>query len=258
MSSDASSFNELASVYNEVRPGYPIEVYDVISKHVEYNEHSRLLEIGAGQGIATKEIYDRWLSNITAIEPGKNLYNLMIHKFKNNSQISIVNSTFEEFASDKKYDGIFSATAFHWIDSKIKFEKTYELLNNDSFLILYWNNYGINNAELEDQIKKIYTKYGFPESNKSSDEIRNDKILQRKNEVIQSSLFDLIEHTEINNTIEYSSDSYIKLLRTFPDHSKDKIPNIEFMYKDIESILLGCNMKIDVKVIVNLEIAKKS
>ena len=177
--SEASLFNKVASVYNEVRPGYPPEVYDAISKYVDYNKHSNLLEIGAGQGIATEEIYNRWKANITAIEPGINLYNIMKQKFENNKNISIVNSTFEYFNTDIKYDGIFSATAFHWLDSEIKFNKTHQLLNDNSFLFLYWNNYGISDVELENQFKKIYTKYGFPESNESSEVIRNRKIKKK-------------------------------------------------------------------------------
>lgn len=256
--SEASSFNKNASIYNEARPGYPEEVYDTISKYVNYNNHSQLLEIGAGQGIATEEIYNRWKANITAIEPGINLYNLMRHRFENNPKISIVNKTFEDFSSTNQYDGIFSATAFHWLEGKTKFEKTHKLLRNNSFLFLYWNNYGISNMELEKQIKQLYTKYGFPESREPSDEIRNRKIESRRNEVVQSNLFNLIEHKIITTNKEYDSESYIKLLRTFPDHSEEKIANIEIMFNEIKSIILEQDNKIDVKVVINLEVAKKS
>ena len=256
--SEASSFNKNASIYNEARPGYPKEVYDTISKYIDYNEHSQLLEIGAGQGIATEEIFNRWKANITAIEPGLNLYSLMQHRFKNNPQISIVKTTFEEFSSANQYDGIFSATAFHWLDCKTKFERAHKLLRTNSFLFLYWNNYGITSLELEKQIKQIYTKYGFPESKESSDVIRDRKIESRKNEVIQSNVFNLIEHKIITTNMEYDSESYIKLLKTFPDHSEEKILNIETMFNEIRNIILERDNKIDVKVVINLEVAKKS
>jgi ubiquinone/menaquinone biosynthesis C-methylase UbiE len=254
---EASSFNKIASVYDEVRPGYPEEVYSTISQYVNYNKYSKLLEIGAGQGIATEEIYKKWQSSITAIEPGIHLYNMMDKKFKDISQINIINTTFEEFNTNTQYDGIFSATAFHWIDSKVKYKNAHDLLKDNSFIFLYWNNYGISNGELENQIRQIYTKYGFPKSKATSDEIRNDKIEKRKNEIIQSGLFSLIEHKVINTSKRYDVKSYIKLLQTFPDHSKEKIPSIDNMFKDIEDIILAKNDYIDVKVVVNLEIAKK-
>ena len=49
----------------------------------------------------------------------------------------------------------------------------------------------------------------------------------------------------------------MKLLLTFPDHYEDKIPDIKNMFMEIENKLSQRNNKIDVKVVVNLEIAKK-
>ena len=67
---------------------------------------------------------------------------------------------FEKYQTEYKFGAIFSATAFHWLDLSIKYKKSYDLLNDDGLLILFWNNYGIENNEMENEIQKIYTKYG--------------------------------------------------------------------------------------------------
>jgi hypothetical protein len=47
------------------------------------------------------------------------------------------------------FDAIFSATAFHWIDLSTKHKKCCEALNNDGLLVVYWNNYGIEDNEIQ-------------------------------------------------------------------------------------------------------------
>jgi SAM-dependent methyltransferase len=253
MGKNALHFDDNFEIYDNVRPGYPKEVYETISKHIKLNKDSNILEIGAGNGIASQEIYNRWSPKLTLLEPGNNLVELLYRKFKLNKDITIKNTAFEKYESKIFFDAVFSATAFHWLDMATKYKKTYGVLKKDGLLILYWNNYGIENNEMENKIQKIYTRHGNGISDgRTGYERQMEKIEKRRMEIEGSKYFKVIEHKIIKTVKEYNADDYIKLLKTFPDHLKMGKNFFDEVKEEIKK-----ENKIGVKIIVNLEIANK-
>ena len=247
-------FNNNSKIYDDVRPGYPQEVYEIIRKYKKFNSNSKILEVGAGNGIATQEIYKKWKSKIVLIEPGNDLCEILFKKFKNNDDIIIKNDFYENSNFENLFDAIISATAFHWPDLSIKYVKSYELLENDGLLILYWNNYGIENEKIGEEIQDVYNKYNMETNDsKSIYEKQIKKIESRKIEIEDSNLFDVVEHKLIKNVLVYSSEMYIKLLKTYSDHVKYS----NKFFKEIEEIVKRNENKIEVRILINLEIAKK-
>jgi len=254
MEEKAYHFDINSQIYNNVRPGYPNEIYDIISTYKLFDNNSNILEIGAGNGIASQEIYNQWHSKLTLIEPGNNFYGLLYNKFMNINNIKIENTTFEQYKNEILFDAIFSATAFHWLDLATKYKKSYDLLKKNGILVLYWNNYEIENNDLADKIQKIYDKYGKKFTDKKSNYERiMIKIENRKNEIEECGYFKLIEHKIIYNVLEYTKDEYIQLLKTFPDHSE----LVNDFWIEMGQILKENGNKTNVIVIINLEIADK-
>jgi SAM-dependent methyltransferase len=180
-------FNTKSGVYDEIRPGYPWEIYELISKYKVFDTNSNILEIGAGNGVASQEIYNKWGSKLTLIEPGIDLCRILQNKFKNNFDVKIINTTFEEYQNNNLFDAIFSATAFHWVNDSIKYRKSNELLKNDGFLIIYWNNYIVDKIEMMDKIQNVYGKHGNGvNDNKNIYEKQMEKIENRRKEVEES------------------------------------------------------------------------
>ena len=250
----ALHFDDNSEIYDNVRPGYPQEIYKTISKHIMLDKNSRILEIGAGNGIASQEIYSNWQSKMVLLEPGGNLCELLYSRFKNTKDIEVKNGYFEQYESAYLFDVIISATAFHWLDLSVKYKKSYSFLKDNGLLILYWNNYGIENKEMEENIQEVYNKYGNRTSDgKSSYERQMEKIETRKNEILDSNLFNIIEHKIIKNVLEYTSEKYINLLKTFPDHTKME----ERFFEKIKEIIKDNGNMIEVRILINLEIARK-
>ena len=254
MEEKALHFDINFQIYDNVRPGYPNEIYETISNYGKFSKISNFLEIGAGNGIASQEIYKKWAPKLTLIEPGNNLCDLLKSKFGNIKNIEIHNTTFENYQSEILYDAIFSATAFHWVDLSIKYKKSYEMLKNNGLLILYWNNYGIENVKVAEEIQKIYIKYGRGINNpKSIYETQLEKIEDRKKEIQNSGYFKILEHKIVKHDKEYKSNDYIHLLKTFSDHEKME----ERFFEEIMTIIQNNENRIDVRIITNLEIAVK-
>jgi len=143
-----SSFDSIANIYDKVRPGYPQQLYLDISQAKVFNKNMTILEIGSGTGKATIEILNYFNAKVIALEPSRECYEIIKNKTINYSDLKIENTTFEKY--DNKnilFDGVFSATSFHWTDAYVKYINAYNLLKNDGLLVLYWNNYLVKNKK---------------------------------------------------------------------------------------------------------------
>lgn len=247
-------FDTFSDVYNEIRPAYNEAVYDAIAEFLEPEATHKILEIGAGNGIATEKINHLWKLELTLLEPGKNLSCLLYEQFGNEPNIQIINDYFEDAELENNYfDAIFSATAFHWLNSETKYTQSYRLLKENGLLIVFWNNYLVENPLLRNEIQKVYTKYTGSKLEKSIGEMQAEKIEDRKNEIINSGLFELLSHRIFTTDVAFTSVEYIKLLKTFPDHAA--FP--DSFFTEIKNIIEKQGNAVTVRITLNLEIARK-
>ncbi|MFC5653594.1 class I SAM-dependent DNA methyltransferase [Paenibacillus solisilvae] len=111
-----NTFNEVAPEYDKYRPNYPTQLFLDILEYASITPSHPILEIGCGTGQATKGFVDLGYDHVTCIELGQKLAEFTREKFKANTNVNIINSSFEEWQSAKKqFDLIISATAFHFI-----------------------------------------------------------------------------------------------------------------------------------------------
>lgn len=243
-------FNEFCQVYQNGRFGYFDEVYQIITNECQFDANSKILEIGAGSGIATNEIYEKWHPDLTVIEPG-NQFVKLLRESSYSDKIKIVNSTFENFDSDEKFDGVISATAFHWIDKDVKYKKTFNLLKSNGFLVLYWNNYSVFDCEINKEIEHIYKHYNCEFECNYLKQLQ--KIENRRKEIVDACEFVLIKHNAMEQVLSITSRDFISLLNTFINHNNTK----RQINKDIDNLLNSHDGRINLRILVNLEIAKK-
>ena len=152
------NFDKTYIEYDYSRPGYPKDLYRLIDSLGFISNKSSVLEIGAGNGIATNEIYKFWHPKLTLIEPGVNFYNLLCNRF-NHIGMRIVNIDFEGFETDDSFDAIFAASAFHWINSSSKYHKLCSLLRNNGLLIIYGHHFGLIEDDVANAVQKVYEDY---------------------------------------------------------------------------------------------------
>jgi 16S rRNA A1518/A1519 N6-dimethyltransferase RsmA/KsgA/DIM1 with predicted DNA glycosylase/AP lyase activity len=89
------TFDEVARLYNEVRPRYPDNLFSTLIKVTGSSPKAKLLEIGPGTGQATKPLaihgYD-----ITGVEFGAALSAIARHELRNYPNVRILTGTFED------------------------------------------------------------------------------------------------------------------------------------------------------------------
>lgn len=254
----AQTFNANAAIYDDVRPGYPEQLYRDIQEYAGITESTRILEIGAGSGIATHEMALRWNAGITAIEPGADLLTIARQRCRQFPIVQFIQSTFEEYEASEQFDLIVSATAFHWIDPAIKLTKPARLLKDNGVLAVFWTNYCRDDDSIFDEINAAYTQY-HPALSGERDvrQAIRKKIQMRIDELRSIPLFRHALHKEYTFSFPLTTDGYLKLLKTYSMNAVCSPDEIEPFYQEIERILGRHDNRITQPILVNLEILQK-
>ena len=79
-------------------------------------------------GQLTRGLLARGL-HVTALEPGKSLITLARQNLEGAGAVEFVNAQFEDaLLPREQFQAVFSASAFHWVDPKISWQKTADVL----------------------------------------------------------------------------------------------------------------------------------
>jgi SAM-dependent methyltransferase len=105
----------VASLYDEVRPGYPERLFDDLASLSGTEPGARALEIGCGTGQATLPLARRGY-RILCVELGANLAAVARTKLADYPNARVLACSFEEWPlKEGTFDLVVSATAFHWL-----------------------------------------------------------------------------------------------------------------------------------------------
>lgn len=106
------SFDAVAEVYDEIRPGYPPVVFDDLFGLLP--PRPDVVEIGPGSGQATRDLLRRG-ATVHAIEIGPALADVLRSKFLTD-RLRVSVGDFEELdIPARSADALFAATAYHWV-----------------------------------------------------------------------------------------------------------------------------------------------
>src|SRR5438552_3280260 len=121
-------FDEMAAEYDRHRPAYPDELVDQACQVAGIGSGDQVLEVGCGSGQLTRGLLARGL-HVTALEPGKNLIALARQNLEGAGAVEFVNAQFEDASLPReRFQAVFSASAFHWIDPKVSWQKSADVL----------------------------------------------------------------------------------------------------------------------------------
>ncbi len=117
-------FDEIAAEYDRRRPTYPGELLTQACQVAGIGSGDHVLEVGCGSGQLTRGLVARGL-HVTALEPGKSLIALARQNLEGAGEVEFVNAQFEEaLLPREQFQAVFSASAFHWIDPEVSWQKT--------------------------------------------------------------------------------------------------------------------------------------
>jgi SAM-dependent methyltransferase len=137
-------FDQMAAEYAEARPPYPDVIFETLETVGAIGRGRRVLEIGAGAGLATSELLNRG-SEVVAIEPGLHLASLIGDRAP---PLEVIPIRLEDaHLTDADFDSVVAATAMHWVDLSIGLPKIHSALRPHGWLAVWRTVFGDESVE---------------------------------------------------------------------------------------------------------------
>lgn len=121
-------FDGIAEKYDARRSGYPSELVVSAVELARLEVGSRVVEVGSGTGKLTEELVACGL-RVDAVDPGRNMIEVARRRVGDSDLVRFHLGRFEEVSlPEGRFEAVFSAAAFHWVDPSVGWEKAAALL----------------------------------------------------------------------------------------------------------------------------------
>ena len=234
------SYDGIADLYDSARPPYPEALFDDIESYARLDENARLLEVGCGTGQATIPMARRGYA-IDAVELGAQMAAIARQKLSAFPRANIICADFETLSlPGETYDLLLSATAFHWIDPAIRFQKARDLLKPSGALALFWHRPALTDLSRPylEPLQAVYERVAPELARDFSPPPRPEEVRTEYQELITASgLFGDMLVRRHYVSMEYSAAAYRDLLGTFSDHRSLDTGKRERLLAGVETVI---------------------
>jgi SAM-dependent methyltransferase len=234
-------FDDVAQLYDEVRPRYPQEIVEHIIAFAALSACSRIFEVGCGTGQMTLPFAKREYAML-AIDQGERLAALAAQHCRRYPQVRVVPCALENWhdvAAD--YDLFLSAQALHWIDPQYGLARAAELLRAGGTIALVWTADRSQGSAFWQATEPIYNKYNPVASRGNT---TGSDIAIYRHALRTSKQFMGLQEVRKSWVKRYSGQEYLKLLWTFPDHRTLPEPNRSELFAEIGQVITQMGGKV--------------
>ncbi len=207
------TFDRAAGIYDRVRPDYPEALFDDLIALAGLAPGDHLVEVGCATGKATRPLARRGF-RITCVELGaaarRNLAGF---------QVEVVEGRFEEWRPREPARLVYAATAWHWIDPAVRYQRAWQALGPGGHLAI-WKQEHVFPERGDPFFREIQDVYeeigeGLPPGPRWP---RPGELTGDRAEIEASGLFEIIAVRQFDWERVYRAEEYIELLSTFSGH----------------------------------------
>lgn len=216
-----ATFDGAAQLYDEVRPGYPEELFDEVVSLSSIPSGGRILEVGCGTGQATLP-FARREYEVLCVELGENLAAVARRNLAGYPRVEVRTGDFEEIPlPEETFALVVSATAFHWLDPGVAYPKVARSLKTGGAIALFWNEHVHSDASggFFEATQKVYAREA-PEIWDENYEgpPRPEDLRDRTDEIENSGLFGPVVRRSFRWDQAYAAAGYLRVLDTYSGH----------------------------------------
>lgn len=191
--------------YDQVRPPYPAAIFSLLKAQGALFPGAKTLEIGAGNGLATRHLMELGANPLTLIEPDSRFAELL-HSLPKPvpCDCTIIHTTFEEAQLGYEvFDLIVIATAFHWLDPTMRVEKLFQVAKKHAYVALFWNTFqDVAKADpFHEASKRLLANLSASPSNLPNEIPFALDRRARETEFLQENRFELAVYLELHWTL---------------------------------------------------------
>ncbi len=210
-----TTFDEVAELYDEARPGYPEPLIDEVVSLAGLPPGGRILEVGCGTGQATLPFARRGYSML-CLELGRSLAALAAEHCRPYPNVEIQNIAFEEWPLQKEqFDLVLSAAAFDWIPPEVGYPKAAAALKDGGALALCWNDHLGGDPPFVQAARQLRRQMEMPSLDPARDKPPDARLKEQEQAIEASGLFGPTAVKCYPWSTEYTAERYVKLLSTY-------------------------------------------
>ncbi|MGW5194833.1 class I SAM-dependent methyltransferase [Kribbella sp. NPDC004138] len=207
----ALSFGSVAEAYERFRPGYPVELLDLITAYAG-ESIGTALEIGAGTGKATRLFAQGGIA-VTATEPDA----AMLAELRKHvpAEVTTLQAAFEDLPLDSSYDLVYAAAALHWTNPEGRWERMAALVRPGGVFTSFGVPIQLADPGLREATRAARAPYLEEDGVPSPDGTPADRPMQWPGtELQQSEWFTDVRQATIERRLTMSADDFIGHLST--------------------------------------------
>ncbi|MFI7536487.1 class I SAM-dependent methyltransferase [Streptosporangium sp. NPDC049376] len=235
-----TTFDTVAADYQRARPDYPADLYTDLLTMTGIEPPANLLEVGCGPGKATIPLA-RLGFRITAVELGAALAGEARRELRDFPAVSVVTAPFETWRprDDSPFDLLYAATAWKWIDPRLKYDRAAALLPSGGHLAV-WD---AQHAFPEDfdpfftEIQRVYDEMGEGDGAAWPPPTPEEQPDPTAVEFEDSGQFAVVGTRRHVWARKYTAEEYIALLDTFSGHIAMQASKREHLYGEVRRLL---------------------
>ncbi|NGO80987.1 class I SAM-dependent methyltransferase [Streptomyces sp. YC504] len=207
----ALSFGVMAEAYERFRPGYPVELFDMVMAYAGHPVRTAL-EIGAGTGKATRLFAEREVA-VTATDPdGAMLCELRKHVPAN---VRTVQAAFEDLRPGEHYGLVYAAAALHWTRPESRWSRMAALLEPGGVFASFSGPIQLADPTVQEAVRAVRTPFLESDEVPSPDGTPAEHDMQWPGTELQrSEWFGGVEQAVIERRLVMSARDYVGHLST--------------------------------------------
>jgi len=234
MSGRALSFGAVAKAYERFRPGYPVELFDLVVTYAGRPVRTAL-EIGAGTGKATRLFAQRGVT-VTATEPdGAMLAELRRHV---PASVTTVQAAFEDLRPGESYGLVYAAAALHWTNPGGRWSRMAALLQPGGVFASFGGPVQLADPTVDEAVRAARAPFMDRDDVPSPDGTPPGHDMQWPGtELRQSQWFADVQQSVIERRLALTARDYIGLLSTVSAYLELQAAEQERVYSRIMQVL---------------------
>ena len=234
MSGRALSFGAVAQAYERFRPGYPVELFDLVMTYAHQPVRTAL-EIGAGTGKATRLFAQREVA-VTATEPdGEMLAELRRHA---PADVRIRQAAFEDLRPGETYGLVYAAAALHWTNPDGRWPRIAALLEPGGVFASFGGPIQLADPAVEEAVRAARAPFLESDEIPSPDGTPPGQAMQWPGTELQrSEWFTDVQQHVIERRSELPARDYVGLLSTISAYLELPAAAREQVYRRITQVL---------------------
>ena len=250
MTARALRFGSVAEAYERFRPGYPVEIVDLVLSYARRPVRTAL-EIGAGTGKATRLFAQRGV-RVTASEPDP----AMLDELRTQvPEVSTTRAALEDLPTGERFDLVYAAAALHWTRPEGRWSRVAALLAPDGVFASFGGPVRLADRAVERVVQAARAPFLDTDEVPSPDGTTPDDRLQWPGTELEGSdEFTDVQQSTIARRFTVEADEYVGYLSTVSAYLELPVAVQEQVFGEILAVL---PRRVEINADLTLHLARR-